>query len=127
VVEHLRVADAVPHIDPQLTRALLVDLPVPAERLVGRLPPPVVSGRGPRLLRAERRRWWDRRSGRADAAPCAVDLRRSRRRRSACRAAAVIGPPPAPSGALPDRGEIAATRAVAAPPRPSGHRGPPIA
>src|SRR5207248_6310806 len=112
VVQHLRVACAVPQIHAELTAALLVDLPVPAESLVGGLTAAIVLGRGARLLRRQRRRWNDRRAWCFGAEGGAMHTRLGcGRGRTLERAAAVIDPAPVARGPLPHRREVAAGRA----------------
>src|SRR3982751_3086442 len=74
VDQDLRVTCAGPLEYAELAAAVLVDLPVPTQGLVGRLAAAIVVGRGARLLVAQRRRRDDRRSGRFPAADSAVEL-----------------------------------------------------
>src|SRR4051812_43190048 len=97
--------------------ALFVDLPVPAERLVGGLAAAIVLGRGARLLRTQRRRRSDWRTRGAAAASRALHLRPPCRRRGASeRTSAIIDPVPLAFAALPDGREIPARGPVDLPP-----------
>ena len=56
LIQHLRVAIALPLEDAELARAALIDFPVPAERLVGGAAAAIVLRGGARFFGSQRRR-----------------------------------------------------------------------